>query len=543
VNRLEASTQSPGRAATQPVATTAGWLTAAIVIALGTALLGVFAWDALRAAVETWINSATFNHAFLIAPICAYLIWLRRHLLLAQPLRPDYRGLLLLAAASAAWLPAHVSGTLVVQQFAFVAMVQALVWTVIGIRAARTIAFPLFYLFFAVPFGEFMVAPLQDFTADFVVRALQMLGIPVFLDGIFISIPSGNFEVAEACAGVRFLIATVALGVLCSNVFYRTWWRRAILIAVSVAVPIVANGLRAFGIVMLAHMSDMRVAVGVDHLVYGWIFFAFVTFLLLIIGSAFRERPHDYHPAQPHRVEMGLGRPARPQALVAAGVAAVALSAIAPAYAHYLGNAVADLAAAPLSPPVAASPVTATAPSPGWQPIFRGVDAEAMYGYSVDGRAVDLYIAYYAYQRDGAEVVNSRNLLADGQTWTRVGGGRAVATLDGVETRATVTRMVAGHRGRLVWHWYWVDGTYTASPYIAKLLQVRARLFGGVEAAAVVAVATDYRDSPGDAGPVLQALLSKLEPIGPMLEAASRQRGEFRPSGADSTEDHAGGAG
>jgi exosortase len=64
-----------------------------------------------------------------------------------------------------------------------------------------------------VPSGAFLVPALQAFTAHFAVAGLHILSIPVYSTGALIEIPAGTFAVAEACAGLRFLIAAVAFGV------------------------------------------------------------------------------------------------------------------------------------------------------------------------------------------------------------------------------------------------------------------------------------------------------------------------------------------
>ena len=100
----------------------------------------------------------------------------------------------------------------------------------------------------------------------------------------------------EACSGLRYLIASLTLGFLYAYLTYRSLARRAIFVAVSVIVPIVANWLRAYMIVMIGHLSGMQYAVGVDHLIYGWLFFGVVMLILFWIGSIWRE---DLAPAQP----------------------------------------------------------------------------------------------------------------------------------------------------------------------------------------------------------------------------------------------------
>ncbi len=222
--------------------------------------------------------------------ICTYIIWTRRRRLAGLVPRANYWGLAIIVLLGFGWLLGQLASVLLVQQFALVAMVQALFLTVLGWRVTAVIAFPLLYLFFAVPVGDFLIPPLQDLTAEFVVAGLRLTGVPVFLDGVLIAIPTGSFEVARACAGVRYLIATLALGVLIAGIFYRSWPRRLVFVGLSIMVPIVANGRRAYGIVMIAHLSDFRLAVAVDHVVYGWVFFGFVTLVLLLLGASFRER-------------------------------------------------------------------------------------------------------------------------------------------------------------------------------------------------------------------------------------------------------------
>ena len=201
---------------------------------------------------------------------------------------------------------ANLAGVLVVEQFALIAMIPTLVWTLLGLEVAWSIAFPLAFLFFAVPVGEALIPPMMEFTADFTVMALQLTGIPVYREGLFFTIPSGEWSVVEGCSGLRYLIASFTLGTLYGYLTYRSTARRIVFAALAVVVPIIANGLRAYMIVMIAHLSDMRLALGVDHYIYGWVFFGLVMLLLFWIGSFWRE---DEAPVpETERVGPGSGR-------------------------------------------------------------------------------------------------------------------------------------------------------------------------------------------------------------------------------------------
>ncbi len=153
--------------------------------------------------------------------------------------------------------------------------------------------FPLFYMFFLVPIGEEAVPALQTLTAKMCMVLLGWTGIPAHIDGIFITTPTGYFRVAEACSGVKFLIAMVAYGVLVANLCFKSWGRRAAFLAACVIVPIIANGLRAFGTIYIAHHQGIEFAASFDHVFYGWIFFGIVIALVMAAGWPFFDKRAD----------------------------------------------------------------------------------------------------------------------------------------------------------------------------------------------------------------------------------------------------------
>jgi exosortase len=139
-------------------------------------------------------------------------------------------------------------------QFAFTGMLVAGVPAILGWAVARQILFPLAFLFFAVPFGEFMTPFLMQATADFTVGALRFTGIPVYREGQQFVIPTGRWSVIEACSGIRYLMASFMVGSLFAYLNYRSAWKRALFAIAALVVPVLANWLRAYIIVMLGHL-------------------------------------------------------------------------------------------------------------------------------------------------------------------------------------------------------------------------------------------------------------------------------------------------
>jgi exosortase A len=501
------------------------WRAAWISIVLGVAAVIAFYWDTAAQMVHIWSISASFNHCFLIFPICGYLIWLKRAALASMVPQPSVWGLGVVIGASLGWLMGFFASVSMVQQFAFVMVIQGIFLAVLGLKIGRLLLFPLAYMAFAVPFGRFLIAPLQDVTAFFVVRGLRLIDVPVFLDGIFISIPTGNFEVAEACSGVRFLIATVALGTLFAYITYQSRIRQIAFVALSVVVPIVANGFRAFGIVLIAYLSNNELAVGVDHIVYGWVFFAIITVILLLVGMTFRDSDPVDPVVDADTVRRAAGDAVAGKKVLAIASVAVIASTLAPSYASHTTNRDIPAINGELpSPAVGAGWRMAAVRKFDWSPVYPKAHATLQRRYVKGLAQVDFYIAYYTSQRQGAELVSSTNAVSDHRVWSRASSTRKTVPIDGEDVSVSRVRMLNRLDGkRVTYQWYWIGGRITSDPYVAKFYQVVNQLLSGEEAVASIVVSARYDESPEGAERVLREFLAGLQPLSPLLSSASRQ--------------------
>jgi exosortase A len=467
----------------------AGGLTLGVLVIIA----GLF-WPTLYSMIEIWERSETFTHGYLIFPISAWLIWRKRAELAQVQPRPDLRGLVLLAGAGAGWLLADAGSVNVVAQYAFIAMLIATVWTLLGWAFVWAAFFPLMFLLFAVPVGEFLVQPLMGVTADFTVALLQLTGIPVYREGLFFSIPSGNWSVVEGCSGLRYLIASVTLGVLYAYLTYRSWKRRVLFSIAAIIVPILANSGRAYMIVMIAHLSDMKLALGVDHYIYGWVFFGIVMLLLFWIGSFWRE---DDQPepvaAQPAAAPIPSG-PSRP--LLPVALLALAIVAVWPAYAFWLGQR-----ALPQMPELqveAQGGWQAGEQFTDWVPHWVGADKQLRQSYTQDGRNVMLELNYYVTQRQDAELINSQNFMIrqKDEVWSNVGEARTTVTIAG-EQRPVRQAKLKSYNGQrlLVWQWNLVNQQPMVNDHIAKLVLALDRVSLERDDGLSVLIATPYEDT------------------------------------------------
>ena len=398
----------------------------------------------------------------------------------------------LLGLAGCAWLAAKLGSVNVVSQASLVAMVVLAVPTVMGMAFTRRILFPLGFLFFCVPVGDFLLPTLMERTADFTVAAIRASGVPVYREGLHLVIPTGRWSIVEACSGVRYLIASLMVGTLFAYLNYRTMWRRWMFVGVSILVPILANWFRAYMIVMLGHLSNNRLAVGVDHIIYGWVFFGIVMALLFWIGSRWREASavDDAHPQPSPR------RSRQPE------VAAGARSSLRfpggrsdrcgdrPGLCRFACRSEpADGAGAPCNRSRAG--MERGAASDGdFEPRFVSPSAVVHGQYDRGSGTVGLYVAYYRGQTFDRKVVSSENRLPIGidDPWNLTGTPSIDISVGGQRYAMPLISLVSRDGQRLyALQWYWVDGVVTPSDARAKAQVSWSRLTGrGDDAAAIV---------------------------------------------------------
>ena len=376
------------------------------LVAAWSVLFALFARDWAAMAWQWW-DSSTYNHILLVPAILVWLVWQRATELAKLTPQAWWPGVALVGGSLFIWLLGDISGTAAISHLGIVAAMQSAVITVLGPRVSWALLFPLAYSFFLVPLGDELVPALQMITAHITIALTEMSGIPALIDGVFIDTPAGLFEVAEACSGVKFLIAMVALGTLVAHVCFQSWSRRIAFMTVAVLLPILANGVRAWGTIYIAQSRGIAFAAGFDHIFYGWIFFALVMAALLALGWRFFDRGIDDDfidanaitsarwPAVLERWN-GNGWP------VFGSIAVLALATI--AWSAQARSVEAELPPLIDLPEVAGWTRVEPSQNHPWQPAITGADHLLLGSYGDgQGRRIDVVYALYGAQEDGRE--------------------------------------------------------------------------------------------------------------------------------------------
>jgi exosortase D (VPLPA-CTERM-specific) len=257
------------------------------------ALLGYMYADSLVFLFSRWLGTEDYSHGIFVPFISGYLMWQSRHRLSQVAKENSWWGIAVIASGLMLYVVGEFSTLFIVLHFSLWMVIVGLAISLLGIRGAKAIAFPLGYLLTAIPLPTFIIASLssqlQLWSSSLGVGCLQLVGVMAFREGNVIDLGPVQLQVVEACSGIRYLLPLASLALLCSYLFKDKMWKRVALVLSSIPISIMLNGFRIGIIGVLVELYGKGAAEGFYHLFEGWVIFM-VSFGLLIAEMALLAR-------------------------------------------------------------------------------------------------------------------------------------------------------------------------------------------------------------------------------------------------------------
>jgi exosortase len=242
--------------------------------------------------VHDWYTIPDYSHGFLVPFFAAFLIWDKRNLLKAIPVRQTWSGIVLVVFAIMVLILGVYGVELFTARISFILLVTGLIATFFGWAMVRELRFPLLVLVLAIPFPAILfnriTFPLQLLASRIASDILPLLGVPTLHEGNVIELPVMKLEVAEACSGIRSLMSLFTLAVFYGYFLERTTQRRVILALASIPIAVTANVARIVGTGLCVQYWDPEKALGFFHEFSGWVMFLVSLACLFLVHRAMR---------------------------------------------------------------------------------------------------------------------------------------------------------------------------------------------------------------------------------------------------------------
>lgn len=458
---------------------------------LGAGVLGFLFWGAYADLVSAWYRESTYNYAFLVPLTSLYIVHLRRNLISHTPIKPSFLGILYMTPFSLLWLLSSAADVSLGLHIAAVGLVQGLLLTFLGRKLFIKLFFPIQYLWLAVPTWQFLVSPLQQVSAAISSFLIDLSGVPLFVDGLLLEIPTGLYRVAPECSGLNFLIAALALSLVFANIFYLGWKKRLLAVVISLLLAIIANGLRIAAIILFNHIGGHEVGIAGDHLTWGWGFFAVVMSITIFIALRFCDDVDSMTELSTSQLadESSKSGQTNFKKQIAIYVSFLLVAASPVIYMTQISKN--QSISAEIQLPAQLSGYTTLNEVSVWRPDFDNAHGLNSKSYVNDEGVIDFFVAYYDWQNDQHEMISYSNSFV-GDVFNKVALDRS-QKIKTVEPEFYVTEsLVSGsNQIRLVWHWYWVDGHFRKNEKIVKLLQAKTSILLGDTRTAAIAISTN----------------------------------------------------
>jgi exosortase A len=250
--------------------------------------------------VRDWFGHSDNSHALLVPFISLFFVWQRKDQLQSCRIDSSAWGGVLLAISLLAYVASYAGGLAFPARIAMVFSLIGLVWFCFGNAFIRILAFPLGFLLFMVPVPYSLInlvsMPLQLMATKVSAAFIQNCSIPVYREGNMLYFVQTQLEVAEACSGIRSIMALTMLSLVFCYLSRDGWWRKALLIAAAIPIALLGNIVRVTGTGILAHFYGDQVARGFLHEFSGLVVFAFGLVLLFAVFTvANRKKANDVH--------------------------------------------------------------------------------------------------------------------------------------------------------------------------------------------------------------------------------------------------------
>ena len=490
------------------------------IVILGIA--AVLFYRSIAGFFDVWSSVPGYSHGFLIAGLSVWLTVRAVRDAAPSRSRADWILVPMLAFTGCAWLLSVASATRVVELTSFIVVVYLCFLAYFGIRHCKTFAFPLGVNLFAVPVWGFLNPPLKEATIAVNAFLLHRLGVSAAIDGDFVHIPAGTFEIEAGCAGAHYFLVAIMLASIFAYLRFRRLRSAVMLVGVAAVLAAVSNWIRVVTIIIAGDLTDMQhFLVRVDHYYFGWVLFVGVMLILTYAARliARTEGQADGGGA----VSAGNSAPSSAGATAARAVypgspvyaLVVAIVAISPPLAHAVyasSSAAAD-----------SVPVMLPAHIGDWEkavtvnvqrsaiPYFPGAHSFSLAQYSRDRSIVTAYVNKYLRQQEGAELVGYGNRWFD-EDWRPVDRVQTDLYVSGTRHNYTVVRIRGGIEDRLVAYSYAVGKKLSSREGLTKL-RMGFRALAGRRAAGAIAVSVSCAAQCEDARADLEAFLGEFTPL------------------------------
>ena len=422
--------------------------------------------------IDEWWSVGPYNHGLLGFGLALYVFWIKKKEFAS--LRSSFFNLMPLCAASLLLLVANLASIGQLQTLSLFLVALALLISLYGFTIINALFRPLLMILLSLPIWNILQIPLRDASTWVSFHSVNALGFEIIREGYNLITPGGIFIVEQACSGLGFFLGSALYAVFVAQINHLARKSAALYLILAVLVAIIANWIRITVIIIVGSQTAMQHFIVQEHLTFGWLVFAACFIPIIFIGNIyFGEQVATKKNAQSaHKREQSFNITSLFSVVTivlffSAGTFMIS-SRYDPEYKFILPSI-----------PNYAKVGTSRATSQNWKVVSKGATSEEYTHFLQEKELIQVYLANYVRQYQGAEMIFIENSLFDKKRWFK-GEQQTIKLAPNSPLKQInfLTLHRNSHRSRLIAYWYLIDGRYITDKKMAKWYEVQATLKG-----------------------------------------------------------------
>lgn len=281
------------------------WRTATFFLWSGAVVL--VTWPFLHRFFAQSLQEGYSSQTVLVPFITAYLIWSGRKRIFSRTSSLIPTGVAIVVAGiviyiGGSYLQANETSAMAARLTGVLLMLVGAFAGLFGTAALRAAIFPLCLLLLMMPLPPSVIDKIIGFlqwqSATLSYHLFSLLGVPVYRDGIMLTVPGVTIEVAKECSGINSSVALLLTALLVAWQTLRSTSRRIFLVLLTVPVSILKNAVRIVTLTLLALYVDPSFLTGKLHHQGGFVFFLIALGVVYPIWVILQKTEHAKPPAE-----------------------------------------------------------------------------------------------------------------------------------------------------------------------------------------------------------------------------------------------------
>jgi EpsI family protein len=260
-----------------------------------------------------------------------------------------------------------------------------------------------------------------------------------------------------------------------------------IFLILAVLISVLANSLRAFGIILIAHYSNLRYAVGVDHIIYGWLFFGVIISIVFYVGNKMKDDDMINPSSNNESSVTSIANDDRQPSLLVVKLLII-LFVLSTLFMQRQLSVARSPSSLKINKAVLSKDFVELPRGLSVHPVFISPN-DTYVGRSTNNINVDLYIARYADYFKGREMISEANDIYQIKNWSLIDEKTRSIVIKNKAFSYNIIRLASkDDSSKTILYWYQLPGEMESNKAKVKIWQGIHKLLGDYDQGAFIAL-------------------------------------------------------